>query len=291
MLSMSVNFRQDRWHAVIACLIRQPVKVAATAGTVVGVDVGVKHLAVLSTGELVANPRALGKAQRALRRYQRKLDRQRRASNPDCYRPDGLALKGKRPRKRSKNMEATERRVRRLHARVANTRADAIQKLTHRLATEHQTVVGEDLSVVGLCRGGHRGLRRAIHDASLGEIHRQTAYKTAWQGGEFIQADRWYPSSKTCSNCGAVKAKLPLSARTYRCEECGLALDRDVNAARNLAALVEQVVDRSGRETQNARPSTHGKTRLRGRRVGHVSRSPHGRQTGTVTRQRETEKR
>jgi putative transposase len=290
-LSMSVCFRQDRWHAVICCLVRQPVTAPAPGGSVVGVDVGVKHLAVLSTGELIPNPRALSRAQRTLRRYQRRLDRQRRANNPGCYGPDGRAIPGKRPIKRSKNMRTTERRVRRLHARVANTRANAIHKLTHRLAATYGTVVGEDLSVAGLCRGGNRGLRRSIHDASLAEIHRQTAYKTAWNGGALILADRWFPSSKTCSACGAVKAKLPLSVRTYRCERCGLVLDRDVNAARNLAALVQQVVAPSGGETGNARPSTHGKTPARARRVGHESRSHARRQTGTVTRQRENEKR
>ena len=298
-LSMSVTFRQGRWHTAIACLVRQPQIVAARAGTVVGVDVGVKQLAVLSTGELVDNPRALSKAQRALRRYQRKLDRQRRANNPGCYDQRGRAIKGKRPSKRSKNMLATERRVRRLHARVANTRADAIHKLTQQLATENRTVVGENLAVVGLCRGGNRGLRRAIHDASLAEIHRQLAYKTAWHGGRFVQADRFYPSSKTCSACGAVKAKLPLSARTYRCEQCGLVMDRDLNAARNLAALVEQIdVDRSGRETQNRKAATPtGRTekprKTRPRRAAGRPRIPQParHQTGTVTQQRETEKR
>jgi putative transposase len=174
---MSVSFRQDRWYAVLSCLIRQPVGIAAPAGGVVGVDVGVKHLAVLSTGEMIENPRALTTAQRRLRRYQRKLDRQRRASNPDCYQPDGQPVPGKRPTRRSRNMLATERRIRRVHAKIANPRADEIHKLTHRLASQNSIVVGEDLSVVGLCRGENRGLRRLIHDASLGEIHRQLGYQ------------------------------------------------------------------------------------------------------------------
>ncbi|MGC9220944.1 MAG: IS607 family element RNA-guided endonuclease TnpB [Solirubrobacteraceae bacterium] len=299
-LSMSVSFRQDRWHAVLACLVCQPTAASAPAGTVVGVDVGVKHLAVLSTGEMVANPRALKEAQRKLRRYQRRLDRQRRASNPDCYDQRGRAIKGRRPARRSKNMLATERQVRRLHARVANTRSDAVHKLTHRLATKHAIVVGEDLSVAGLCRGGNGGLRRAVHDASLGEIHRQIAYKTVWNGGKLVLADRFYPSSKTCSGCGVVKAKLSLSARTYRCEQCGLVLDRDVNAARNLAALVQKmVVAGSGPETQNAMPRPPAgrienlcKTRPSRRATGRQRiPQPQRHQTGTVTRQRETEKR
>ncbi|MDA8067499.1 MAG: RNA-guided endonuclease TnpB family protein [Actinomycetota bacterium] len=197
-------------------------------------------------------------------------------------------------------MAQVERRVRRLHARVANTRMDAIHKLTHQLATGYQTVVGENLSVAGMGRGLNRGMRRQVHDASLGEIHRQLAYKTAWAGGQLVQAARFYPSSKTCSACGAVNAKLPLSVRTYRCEECGLVLDRDVNAARNLAALVnEMVVAGSGPETENAilrtlaRARTENPHKTRPRRAAGRQRipQPSRHKTGTVTRQRATEKR
>ena len=85
-----------------------------------------------------------------------------------------------------------------------------------------------------------RRLARRIADAGFGELRRQLAYKTAWNGGQLVVADRWYPSSKTCSACGSVKAKLALSARTYTCTTCGLVLDRDVNAARNLAARLRR---------------------------------------------------
>ncbi|MFL1437417.1 RNA-guided endonuclease InsQ/TnpB family protein, partial [Nocardiopsis protaetiae] len=114
-------------------------------------------------------------------------------------------------------------------------RADALHKLTTSLAREYETVVVEDLHVAGMVR--NRRLARSIADASFGEIRRQLTYKTAWNGGRLMVADRWFASSKTCSGCGAVKAKLPLSVRTFTCDECGLVLDRDVNAARNLAAL------------------------------------------------------
>ena len=101
----------------------------------------------------------------------------------------------------------------------------------------------------------NRRLARRIADAGWGELRRQLGYKTAWAGGTLVQAVTFYPSSKTCSGCGYVKAKLPLSERTYRCERCGLVLDRDENAARNLAALVltqtsAEVVAGSGPETQ-----------------------------------------
>ncbi|MEU5942611.1 RNA-guided endonuclease TnpB family protein, partial [Micromonospora sp. NPDC047548] len=86
----------------------------------------------------------------------------------------------------------------------------------------------------------NRRLARHIADAGFGELRRQLAYKAVWNGGRLVVADRWYPSSKTCSGCGAVKTKLTLTQRTYHCTTCGLTLDRDVNAARNLAALAHE---------------------------------------------------
>ncbi|MGW2825787.1 zinc ribbon domain-containing protein [Streptomyces sp. NPDC001443] len=104
------------------------------------------------------------------------------------------------------------------------------------MAAEYGTVVIEDLNVAGMLR--NRRLARKIADAGFGEIRRQLAYKTRQRHApRLLVADRWYPSSKTCSGCGAVKAKLPLHVRTYACEACGLVLDRDAGAALNLAAL------------------------------------------------------
>jgi transposase len=96
-------------------------------------------------------------------------------------------------------------------------------------------------------------LARHVADASFGELRRQLAYKTVWSGGRTVVVDRWFCSSKTCSGCGAVKTKLALSARSYVCTECGLVLDRDLNAARNLAVLGEVMVAGSGSETVNGR--------------------------------------
>ncbi len=294
-LSSTVCRENGRWFCSICCEIQRTDE-PARSEDVVGVDVGIKHLAVLSTGELIANPRALSVAQRRLRRYQRKLDRQRRANNPGCYDDRGRAINGRRPIQRSHRQARTERRLARLHARARNVRQDAIHKLTGGLAAQHQTVVVEKLNARGLCRGGNRGLRRALHDASLAEIRRQLAYKTLWRGGTLIEAPSLYPSSKTCSGCGTAKAKLPLSERTYRCEHCGLILDRDLNAARNLAAIAESVAP-SGGETINARsrPPTRERTqnpcqtRPFSRAVGRP-RSPHHQpvgQTGTAPEQSE----
>jgi putative transposase len=246
----------------------------------------VSHLAVLSTGERIPNPRALAREQRKLRRLQRRLDRQRRANNPGCYDEQGRAIRGKRPAKRSVRQRATERRIARLHARAANVRRDALHKLTSRLAASCGTVVVERLNAAGLCRSGNRGLRTAIHDAALAELRRQLTYKTAWRGRESIEADCFYPSSKLCSGCRAAKAKLPLSERTYRCEECGLVIDRDENAALNLAALANMVAA-SGAETQNARSPTPIRPGPAGHRVDREAGTAQAPQTGTAPEQSE----
>ncbi|MFD0598929.1 RNA-guided endonuclease InsQ/TnpB family protein [Catellatospora coxensis] len=134
-----------------------------------------------------------------------------------------------------------------MHARVANLRADGLHKLTTTLAAAYGTIVVEDLNITGMIR--NRRLARHIADAGWATLRRHLEYKTAWNGGQLIVADRWFASSKTCSSCGVVKPKLRLQVRTYTCEHCGLCLDRDLNAAINL----KQYVARSGRETQNGR--------------------------------------
>ncbi|WP_405138021.1 RNA-guided endonuclease TnpB family protein [Nocardia sp. NBC_01388] len=131
-------------------------------------------------------------------------------------------------------MDADVRR-RRLLYRAANLRSDALHKFTSGVRAEYGTVVIENLNVAGMLRNPR--LARRIADAGFGEIRRQLTYKGEWGGGTTIVSDRWYPSSKTCSGCGVVKAKLPLRVRVFACDACGLVLDREVNAARNLVAL------------------------------------------------------
>jgi putative transposase len=133
----------------------------------------------------------------------------------------------------------TRHRLARVHARAANTRRDALHKLTTNLAGTHGTIVVERLNVAGMVR--NRRLARAIADAGFAELRRQLGYKTTWYRSMLVIADQWYPSSKTCSACGTAKAKLSLSARVFACDDCGLVIDRDLNAARNLAALVKLV--------------------------------------------------
>ncbi|MEW2331703.1 IS607 family element RNA-guided endonuclease TnpB [Micromonospora chersina] len=221
---MSATVRRDagRWHVAFTVEVDRVERTLARPHAVLGVDVGVKHLAVLSTGTLLPNPRHLEDAARRVRRLARRLSRR---VGPD-------RRSGRQP---SRRWERARRQLARAHARVANLRRDGLHKLTTRLASEYGTIVVEDLNVAGMLR--NRRLARRIADAGFGELRRQLAYKTKWNGGHLVVADRWYPSSKTCSACGTVKAKLALSERTFTCITCGMVLDRDVNAARNLAAL------------------------------------------------------
>ena len=228
----------------------------------VGVDVGLARLATLSTGATVANARPLEEALRRLGRLQRQLDRQRRANNPGNYLSDGRVKPGAKRWLKSKRMLRTEARVRRLHGRVANLRREQAHLLTTYLTREFGVIGIETLTVKNLL--GNRRLARHITDVGWGLILRQLKYKTSWsEGSLLVAADRFYPSSKTCSGCGAAKAKLALSERVFNCEVCGLVIDRDLNAALNLARMAQQhaqaegnsqcYVARTGRETQNAR--------------------------------------
>jgi putative transposase len=139
---------------------------------------------------------------------------------------------------------------------VANIRADALHQATTALAGRYETVVIEDLNVTGMLR--NRRLARAVADQGFGQARRMLAYETAWNGGRLITAGRWYPSSKTCSACGTVKAKLSLSERTFTCAAWGLVADRDVNAARNLLKLAASGAERLNACGPQVRPGPAG---------------------------------
>jgi putative transposase len=240
----------------------------------VGVDLGLTRLATPSAGAPFENARPLQEALRKLRRLQRRLDRQRRANNPGNYLPDGRVRPGLLGWVKSKRMLQTEERLRRMHERVANLRREQAHQLTTHLTREFGMIGVEALAVKNLmanCR-----LARHIADVGWAMILAQLRYKTSWSDGSIlVAADRFFPSSKTCSDCGTVRAKLALSERVFTCQACGLAIDRDMNAAVNLARMAQRhaqaegrekcYVARTGRETQNAR---RGKVRP-STRAGH----------------------
>jgi len=222
-LRMTVSQRAGRWYASLTVEREDKPVERKPNGGAVGVDLGVKTLATLSDGTVVENPRYLRKSERKLRRAQQVLSRKTKGSN------------------RRANARV---KVAHLHARVANQRSDAMHKLTTRLAREYSDISIEDLHVAGMVKNHH--LAKSVSDAAFGEFRRQLEYKTARTGARLHVVDRWYRSSKTCSCCGRVKAKLSLSERTYHCDSCGLTMDRDLNAAINIC------VAGSAPETLNA---------------------------------------
>jgi putative transposase len=216
-----------RWYATITFdrQARTPAEQhTVPAGPVVGLDRGVKTAAVVAdvTGRVVGQL----PASRALRDRLRQVKHLQRAVS--------------RTEKRSANRRRTVARLGRAHAATAAVRADALHAFTAALAREYGVVVVEDLATKNLM--ANRSLAQAIGDQGWAELARQLTYKTTRHGGQLIVADRWFASSKTCSACGAVRPKLTLAERTYRCDACDLITDRDVNAAANLAAWGEHTL-------------------------------------------------
>ena len=212
-LSASISREADRWYVSLTVEREKPDPVPVV-GPVIGVDLGLTSFAVLSDGTVLESPRALDRSLRQLRRASRAHSRKRKGS---------------------RNRRKSAMRLARLHRRVRNQRCDFLHQATTALARTKSVIVVEDLHVRGMVRNRH--LARHISDAGWSEFRRLLAYKTVWYGSQLVVAPRFFASSKTCSVCGAVKEDLELSERVYRCEACESVLDRDLNAARNLAAL------------------------------------------------------
>jgi len=234
-LRMTVSQRAGRWYASLTVERDDKPVTKPPRGGAVGVDLGIKTLATLSDGTVIENPRCLAASERRLKQAQKALSRK---------------VKGSRRRAKARA------KVARLHARVANQRLDAMHKATTWLAGTYSEISIEDLNVAGMARNHH--LAKAVSDASFGEFRRQLEYKTARTGATLHVVDRWYPSSKTCSKCGAVKAKLSLSERVFHCDGCGLVMDRDLNAAINIR------VAGSAPETVNAHRGTRSRSNQHG---------------------------
>ncbi|HYS39173.1 MAG TPA: IS607 family element RNA-guided endonuclease TnpB [Pseudonocardiaceae bacterium] len=224
--SATITHQRGRWFVSFSVEVDRGDPAPRRPNAVVGVDLGVKSLAVLSSGEVIANPKHLEVAQRELRRLQRQASRRQGPDRRTRQVP-------------SARWRKAQARIARVHTAVANARRDGLHQLTTRLVRTYGTIVIEDLNVAGMLR--NRRLARRIAGVGMGELRRQIDYKTGWAGSRVHVADRWYPSSRTCSGCGVVKAKLRLSERMFHCEHCSLVLDRDLNAARNLAQLVSEV--------------------------------------------------
>ena len=262
-LSATVTRVAQRWFVSFAVEDNRDIPVRhIRPGSAIGIDIGVKTLVTGADNQgnvvVIRGPRPLRAGLRRLRRVSRAHSRKR---------------PGSARRRRS------AARLGRLHARIANLRLDAAHKATSMLTARYETIVAEDLNVAGMMKS--HNLAAAIGDQGFGQVRRMLAYKTTWSGGRLILADRFYPSSKTCSGCGIVKAKLALSERTYQCESCGLVVDRDVNAALNRLKLAA-----NGSESINARGAAI-RPGMAGRAA--VKREPgtqHWDKTGTAVWQR-----
>lgn len=207
----------DMWFAIISIEIPESIPAlkrneSGDNQAIVGIDFGIKTMMVLSDGTLYENPKALKNNLKRLKRYQRSLSRKKKGS---------------------KNRRKQQMRLARLHYRISNIRSNAIHQATSVISKKYDKIIIEDLNPLGMIK--NRNLAKAISDVSFAEIRRQLVYKCLWNQKELVVADRWFASSKTCSFCGHKKTELKLSERNYKCENCGLEIDRDLNAAKNLA--------------------------------------------------------
>ena len=231
LMSATVSRRGGRWF-VSLCIEAEPIlrRPAENQGEV-GVDLGVKAFATLSTGEVLEGPKPLKAVLDRIRRLSRSLSRKERYATKVTV-ADGSVRTVMRD---SKNRAKAKRKLSRLYKRIADVRRDFLHKTTTELTRRFHTIVIEDLNVRGMMQNRH--LARSIADMGFYEFRRQVEYKAAMRGGIVVKADRWYASSKTCSQCGHRMEKLPLEVRRWRCPCCGAVHDRDVNAARNLKNL------------------------------------------------------
>lgn len=191
----------------------------------VGIDLGLTHFAILSTGEKIAAPNTFRKNESKLAKLQRRLAKKQKGSS---------------------NRNKARMKVARLHAKTADTRRDFLHKLSTRLVNENQVIAIESLAVSNMQK--NRRLAKSISDAGWSEFVRQLEYKSLWYGRALVGIDRWYPSSKRCRDCGYTVPKMPLKVRSWICPECGSIHDRDINAARNVltAGLAGLALGESG---------------------------------------------
>ncbi len=216
-LSMTISEQAHRWF--VSVQVEQEISDPKPAtNNPIGVDVGLKSLAVLSNGKVFENPKTTAKYANKLARLSREL----------CRRKKG-----------GKNRDKSKQKIARLHFKIANVRKHALHQVSDYVTakTKPSVIVLEDLNVKGMMANHH--LAKSLADASFAELSRQIQYKAQWQGIDVVLAGRFYPSSKTCSACGEKKPYLKLSERTFVCPSCGNIIDRDLNAALNLAALAK----------------------------------------------------
>lgn len=227
--SVTVSLQAGRWFASISVDVNSVTKPPAKNQGPVGVDLGIKSLATLSTGKTIDSPKPYRRMIKLLKRRQRRLSKKKKGSN---------------------NRRKAVLKVQKLHAKIANIRLEALHQLSHSLTRDHQLIGIEDLNVKGMM--ANEKLARSIADMGFGEFKRQLTYKSEQRGAVLYVADRWFPSSKLCSKCGWKNEDLKLSDRSWVCESCETEHDRDLNAAINLRDIaVSSTVTACGEESSS----------------------------------------
>lgn len=223
-LSATLSLEAGRWFISIPVEIDRPEPVCESQATV-GIDLGIATAVTLSTGEKIDSPKPLKKYLRRMKRWSRRHSRQQKGSN---------------------NRRKSAARLAKLHARIRHIRQDFLHKTTTDLTRRFGRIGIEDLNVRGMMQNDR--LARAISDIGFYEFRRQLEYKAALSGGTVVVVDRWFPSSKTCSECGGYQQSMPLSVRDWTCPHCGTDHDRDVNAAKNIQRAALATASWAGRE-------------------------------------------
>ena len=212
-VSATISRVAGRWFASVTVETEDRPIVSENQATV-GLDVGIKALATLSTGEVIEGPKPHRSLLNRLRRLSRSLSKKEKGS---------------------KNRYKAKQKLAKLHARISSIRQDALHKLTTSVTSRFSCIVIEDLNVKGMMANRH--LSRAIGDMGFFELRRQLEYKAKRCGSEIIVANRWFASTKTCSKCDFINSALSLAEREWTCPSCKITHDRDLNAAINLEQL------------------------------------------------------
>lgn len=210
--NVSVKRVANNWFAIVNVELPIEIPMVIENQEAVGIDMGIKTMLVLSNGVVYENPKALRSNLRSLKRLQRSLSRK---------------VKG------SKNRAKARMLVAKKHYRISCIRSSTINQATSEIVSKYGKLVIETLRPANMMK--NKNLSLSVSDVSFGEIARQLNYKAKWAGKEVVKADQWFASSKTCSCCGHKKTELKLSERVYKCDQCGIVMDRDLNAAKNLA--------------------------------------------------------
>jgi putative transposase len=210
----SVTVSKDKsGRYFVSILVEEGIGTLPLIDKAVGIDLGLKSFLITSDGKTIPNAKYYARDEKKLAKAQRKHARKKKGG---------------------KNRDKARKKVARLHARIADTRRDFQQKTSTKLIRENQVICLETLNVKGMLKN-HK-LAKAMSDVGWGEFTRQLEYKAQWYGRTIIKIDRWYPSSKTCSDCGHVLDTLTLDVREWVCPQCGVWHDRDINAAQNILA-------------------------------------------------------